>query len=405
MVDIEGLWKFAAISRANRDFSIYFSGREEIIADLVDRATIAKILLEEKQMSPAGLTTIVQGCPGIGKTSLMHRFVQLCDEDFETNKQNGAMPLPFILGLSQATSTSKILERALSPDPANLTMRWIRGLSKDLMDRLKLTTTLENCLNALSRGVGGKPIVVLVDEIQNADDQNRQFLADLHNGIGLGENAVLPVYFGLNSASSHLETLGLTRLGDDSIINLGLLTSQDCKHSFYAMLHEHGVEIDEFTDDWVDLLARDSQGFPHHLTVALRVTASVLVRDHGRMTQQGLQDARNQAANSRIEFYRARVGLVGSLPEEAVGVVAHKLQEDPFILGRHPAKASEVMFNILTELENPPPSIADAEEMLHAMIHRGILQLDPTRQTYIIPIPSFQTWAVENLSPNSPRPQ
>lgn len=403
MVDIEGLKKFVAISRANRDFSLYFSGREDVLADLVDRANIAKIILEDKHITPAGLTTIVQGCPGIGKTSLMHRFVQLCDEDFENNRRNGKMPLPFILGLSEAISTSTIMDRALSPDPSNLAMRWIKGLGKDLMDRLKLTTTFENFLNALSRGIGGKPIVVLVDEIQNADEQNRQFLADLHNGIGFGENAVLPVYFGLNSASSNLETLGLSRLGDDSIVDLGLLSLEECKHSFSAMLDEHGIDNNELTEEWVDLLVSDTQGFPHHLTLALRATASVLARDDGRMTQQGLEDARNQADNSRIEFYRARVGLVESLPEEAVGAVARSLQEDPFILGRHPAKASEVMFKILEELENPPSSIADAQEMLHAMVHRGILQLDSTRQTYTIPIPSFQTWAVENLPPNKPR--
>lgn len=271
------------------------------------------------------------------------------------------------------------------------------------MDRLKLTTTFENFLNALSRGTGGKPIVVLVDEIQNADEQNRQFLADLHHGIGFGKHAVLPVYFGLNSASSNLEALGLSRLGDDAIIDLDVLTLQNCKNSFYEMLKEHHVVTDELTEEWVELMVQDSHGFPHHLTVALRTTASVLVRDHGRMTPHGLKDARKQASISRTEFYRARVGLIESLPEEAVGAVARNLQANPSMLGRHPAKAAEVIFKILEELENPPASIADAQEMLHAMVHRGILQLDSTRQTYTIPIPSFQTWAAENLVPNSTR--
>lgn len=128
MVDIEGLKKFAAISRANRDFAPYFSGREDVLADLVDRTDIARILLEDKRIMPAGLTTIVQGCPGIGKTSLMHRFVQLCDEDFQNNHRNGTTPLPFILGLSEAISTGAIRDRALSPDPSNLAMLWIKGL-------------------------------------------------------------------------------------------------------------------------------------------------------------------------------------------------------------------------------------------------------------------------------------
>lgn len=229
MLDIEGLNQFIEIAGINRDISLFFSGREDVLSKLTNRASSVNRVLNVDDRPPSGFTTIVQGCPGIGKTSLMHRFVHLCDEDFESNGRNGSMPLPIILGLSEATHIEAIMERTVGPDPSNLPMRWMTELGKEVTDQVRLSPTFENFLEALKPNIGSRAIVVLVDEIQNADDQNRQFLANIHNGIGYGKNAILPVYFGLNDSESRLSSLGVSRLGDQAIINLGLLTKDDCK--------------------------------------------------------------------------------------------------------------------------------------------------------------------------------
>lgn len=403
MVDIEGLERFVAISRANRDFSLFFSGRKDVISDLIERSNIARILLEDRQMTPAGLTTIVQGCPGIGKTSLMHRFVQLCDEDFESNGRNGSMPLPIILGLSEAKDIESIMERTIGPDPSSVVMQWVTGLGKDITDRLKLSSTFENFLDALRPKIGSRAVVVMVDEIQNADEQNRHFLANIHNGIGYGKNALLPVYFGLNDAQSRLVSLGLSRLGDDAIVNLTLLTQDDCKQSFHAMLDEYRVDRNSVTDEWVEAMVEDSQYFPHHLTVALRATASNLVQNNGVMTQDGLVDAREHALAWRKRFYENRVGDSLLTPREVVGEVARSLQADPSFLGSSRLEASNALLEIAKPIKGLSVNEPSALEMADAMIHRGILQLDPTTKTYTIPIPSFQTWAADELVVHSPR--
>ena len=403
MVDIEGLERFVAISRANRDFSLFFSGRKDVISDLVERSNIARIFLEDHQMTPAGLTTIVQGCPGIGKTSLMRRFVQLCDEDFESNGRNGSMPLPIILGLSEARDIESIMERTVGPDPSNVMMRWVTGLGRDITDRLKLSSTFENFLDALRPSIGERTVVVMVDEIQNADEDNRHFLANIHNGIGYGRNAILPVYFGLNDAQSHLVSLGLSRLGDDAIVNLGLLTQDDCTQSFHAMLDEYRVDRNSVTDEWIDVMVEDSQYFPHHLTVALRATASNLVQNNGILSQEGLVDAREQALSWRKRFYESRVGDSSLVPRVVVGEIARLLQSDPSFLGSSRLEASSALIEIAKSIKGLPVDADRALEMADAMIHRGILQLDPNTKTYAIPIPSFQTWAVEELAVHSPR--
>ena len=403
MVDIEGLEQFVAISRANRDFSLFFSGRKDVISDLVERSNIARILLEDHQITPAGLTTIVQGCPGIGKTSLMHKFAQLCDEDFESNGRNGSMPLPIILGLSEAKDIESIMERTIGPDPSNVVMRWVTGLGKDITDRLKLSSTFEDFLDALRPNIGRRAVVVMVDEIQNADEQNRNFLANIHNGIGYGRNAILPVYFGLNDAQTQLVSLGLSRLGDDAIVNLALLTQDDCKQSFHTMLDEYGVDRNILTDEWVDIMVEDSQYFPHHLTVALRATASSLVKNKGIMSPEGLADARQQALSWRKSFYENRVGDSLLTPREVVREIARSLQSDPSFLGSSRLEASNALLEIAKPIKGLSVNENSALEMADAMIHRGILQLDPKTKTYTIPIPSFQTWAADELEVHSPR--
>lgn len=403
MVDIEGLKLFIEIAKINRDICLFFSGREDILTRLASCELLASRTLSDHDRSLPGLTTIVQGCPGVGKTSLMHRFVQLCDEDFESKGRNGSMPLPIILGLSQATDIEAIMERTIGPDPSNLVMRWMTKLGKEITDQVRLSATLEDFLDALKPHISRRAIVVLVDEIQNADDQNRQFLANIHNGIGYGKTAILPVYFGLNDSVSRLTSLGVSGLGDQAIINLGLLTMDDCKQSFYAMLDKYQVIPTDITDEWIDVMVEDSQYFPHHLTLALRATASYLVQYNGNLSKEGLEATREQALTWRKRFYENRVGDSLLTPREVVREIARSLQLDPSFLGGSRLEAANALLEIANPIKGLSVNENGALEMTDAMIHRGILQIDPNTKTYTIPIPSFQTWAADELVAHSPR--
>lgn len=394
MTDIAGLTEFVEISAQNRDFSLFFSGREDEIAELHKRSQV--VLRTTTSIStPGGSTTIIQGCPGIGKTSLLGRFIDLCNEDYRENGRNGTMPLPLNVHVSEATDLKTILDRAILANPTNRTMNWLSGLGADLLNRLKLSSTLENLLDLLKVRTGERPLVILIDEIQNASDKNRDFLSSLHEGQ-MVSLPILPVYFGLNNSKSQLETLGLSRLGDEAIINLGMLTIDDCTHSFQSMLDKYEIERSQLTQEWIHSMVQDSKCFPHHLTAALRATASVLLESKGQMNRDGLNSARKRAETYRLNFYKDRVGYLETLPEEAVGALARSLAADPLILGRHPARATAALSKILDGLEDTPSSM-DVASMLQTMIHRGILQLDASQERYVIPIPSFQSWAAENL--------
>ena len=403
MVDIEGLNQFIAIAGINRDISLFFSGREDVLSRLTNRASLANQIVYDHGRTPSGFTTIVQGCPGIGKTSLMHRFVQLCDEDFESNGRNGSMPLPIILGLSEARDLESIMERTIGPDPSNLAMRWMTELGKEISDQVRLSTTLENFLDALKPYIGRRAIVVLVDEIQNADDLNRQFLTNIHNGIDHGKTVILPVYFGLNDSEFQLTSLGLSRLGDDAIVNLGLLKKDDCRQSFHAMLDKYRVKRTDVTDEWIEVMVEDSQYFPHHLTVSLRATASHLVQNNGNLSKEGLEAAREQALTWRKRFYENRVGDSLLTPREVIGEIARSLQSDHSFLGSSRLEASSALIEIAKSIKGLPVDADRALEMADAMIHQGILQIDPNTKTYTISIPSFQTWAADELVVHSPR--
>ena len=395
MADIAGLEDFVALSAQNRDFALFFSGREDVLAELHKRTQVV-LRTSTNLSSSGGSTTIIQGCPGMGKTSLLRRFIDLCNEDYSENGKNGNMPLPIQIHVSEATELKSVLEKTILVNPSSRTMNWITGLGNDFLTRLKLSSTLENFLELLKLRIEDRVLVILIDEIQNASDKNREFLTSLHEGC-IGNFPILPLYFGLNSSKSQLETLGLSRLGDQAVINLGVLTIEDCMHSFHAMLDEYAVERNELTQEWIHFMVEDSQCFPHHLTAALRATASVLIETEGRMNREGLNAARKEAESYRLNFYKDRVGLLFTLPEEAVGALARSLTTDPLVLGKHPERAAETLLEILTEADIKRIDIEATRSMLQTMIHRGILQLDSSREQYVIPIPSFQTWAAQNL--------
>ena len=397
MIDIEGLKQFVEISRINRDFALFFSGREDVLSHLVDRASLAMSLLVNHGIFPSGLTTIVQGCPGIGKTSLMRRLVQICNQDFEKNRTTGTMPLPIVVKSTEATDIKSIINRGLSADSSGPEMRWATGLGQDLVEKAKSTTTLGEFLDVVAPALKGRPLFVLVDEIQNADQRNREFLNALHMGIGAWKVPVVPIYFGLSSAQSRFDGLGLTRLSDDAIINLGLLTSDDCKQSFHAMLDEYRVERTEETDNWVDVMVEDCQYFPHHLTLALRATATILLETNGTTPSNRLEDAREYARSQRKEFYQRRIADSLLTPPDVVSEVAKNFQLNPTYFGGDILSASNALIETLDTTKGISATQEVAVEMINDMIHRGLLQFDPLTSCYSIPIPSFQTWAAEEL--------
>ena len=395
MADIAGLEEFVALSAQNRDFALFFSGLEGVFGELRKR-TQAVVQAASINSIPEGSTTIIQGCPGMGKTSLLRRFIDLCNEDYSENGKNGFMPLPIQIHVSEATNLKSVLDKAIHANPSNHSMKWISSLKSDFRDRLKDSPTLENFLELLKPATGDQALVILIDEIQNAAEKNSEFLTSLHEGR-IGNFPILPLYFGLNSSKSQLETLGLSRLGDQAVINLGVLTVEDCMHSFQSMLDEYEVEKNELTEEWIHSMVEDSQCFPHHLTAALRATASALVDSQGYMYRDGLNIARKEAETYRLNFYKDRVGLLFTLPEEAVGALARRLTTDPLVLEKHPVRAAEALLDILTEADIKRIDIEAARSMLQTMIHRGILQLNSSLEHYEIPIPAFQTWAAQHL--------
>lgn len=397
MPDIEGLKWFVAVHSVNRDVAPFFVGRASELDALFEHANTARITLHEDGVPPAGHTMIIQGCPGIGKTCLMRQFVQLCNQDFEENGCNGSKPLQLIMSLSQADTTKSIVRELMESDPDYVQMRWVAGLGQDVLSRFKSETTLVDLLRSLGPSIGVRPIVVLIDEIQNATKYNRHFLADLHSGVGYSNNAVLPVYFGLNSSKSQLQSLGLTRFGDDADITLGLLTRDDCRQSFHMMLTKYDVDGDGMEDEWIETMIKDSQYFPHHLTVALRSTAAVLIEHEGVMRREGLISARRQSAKDREHYYRSRIGDDLLTPYVVVGAIAKALSYQPTYLGGSKLEASNALLEIMPSLMGLPKNTVEAGEMFDALVHRGILQMNAETGTYTIPIPSFQTWAAEEL--------
>ncbi|HEY7703818.1 MAG TPA: AAA family ATPase [Acidimicrobiia bacterium] len=183
-----------------------FVGREVEFAQLARAAARAKV--------GGGQIVAVVGEPGVGKTRLVHEFVQSLGDEFEV-LETGASPYggttvyaPFLpllanrLGVVASEATAADVARGvaglgLSPDlaPALTSLfgsedaAW-RSLGPDLRRR----RTREAIIEALAMPSGERPVVILVEDLHWSDSESQAVLDDLTTAIATRPILLLVTY-------------------------------------------------------------------------------------------------------------------------------------------------------------------------------------------------------------------
>lgn len=235
----------------------------------------------------------------------------------------------------------------------------------------------------------GRPVCLLVDEIQNAGPKNAEALAKLHNATL--ELPILPVYAGLNDSVDALRRCGISRLSDEADLNLPLLSIADAFRAADSMLVRYRVAGEHIVlEDWAKAIAEDSLGFPQHLHVGLKAAARALVEDGGEATRDSLDRARQDAAERRKAYYRHRLSPEVERHDEALVHLIRTVAgaNEPMTWRRLYAVADELLRNdsLLDKKGRNPGRLVDA------LIHDGILQRTQDGTGYMVPIPSMQSW-------------
>lgn len=375
MADIDGLIEFSRLP--DRDTARFFVGRQRELESLKRHCREAW----ESTDRVLGGVMLIQGCPGIGKTSLINHFSETI-----SRKDGGAGKRPlvvqaacedlfgmqaFVEHCAKAGTRQRNMDKAWRwllhaaagvPNAGNLVKATGREVEKWLLERRRMA--------------------LFVDEVQNSSDRNAEVYRKLHQG--LSELNVAVVFAGLSDSRAVLSGLGLSRLGDENVLDLGMLDEEDCRAAMVLMLDAHDV-VAGGREPWMRFAVDASRRFPQHLHGALKAAARAIAVDGGRLTGRGLERAGAEARQRRFDYYRQRCEGLAPWQRRIAAGLMQVLEDD--------GVADDETLSDLMRRETG--SGGGSMELRNEFLHRGLLQERYELGTYDVPIPSFRAWIIE----------
>lgn len=331
--------------RRDRASPPVFVGRAGELAFLRDAVAAA-------QTGAEGITAVVQGVPGVGKSALCWRF-----ENTLRAAMADAKPVVAVskdCGFFDRSAASLVKELAADVPVRMDLLRRLPGFEKaeDHVARaigfatalLKRGSSLDLAMQAMnldkSSSLGaaldtfaenmwppGITLIVAVDEMQNIEDtpQARRNLQAIHSKR-FGTNIAL-IGFGLPDTAAALHSLGLSRLGADQVRELGCMDAADAAglvdatfdHLRLASAHEdwlgYAEQLGFGFEEWTkwrnaarDVILEESANFPQHLVNGIRgVCRTVLAGELRHPGRRELGALRRECRISKNEYYAARL--------------------------------------------------------------------------------------------------
>ena len=331
--------------RRDRDVPPVFVGRDDELRFLRDTVAAA-------QAGARGVTAIVQGVPGAGKSALcaqVERELQAsaADEapiaviskecDFFNRTpvsmvKELAAEAPVRLDRLRRLPGFEKAEEHIGKALGVATALLRRGSSLDLaMQAMNLdeSSSLGAALDAFRERMwpAGITLILAIDEAQGMEDtpQVRSNLRAIHGKRFATEVAILA--FGLQGTAARLRELGLSRLASGQIRHLGHMPSADAACLVDRTLDHLGLAAED--EDWRQyaeecgfsargwtvwrdaakaLILEESADFPHHLVNGVRGVCQVVLA--GGLRHPGdreLGALRQACRSSKEEYYGARL--------------------------------------------------------------------------------------------------
>ena len=292
------------------------------------------------QRGEAGHTTVIQGVPGAGKTSLLREYAaRLLAEGADSGSHIVPVPLQhehldappeavvaeidrrfrqFESSKEWASKVDRIVDRASLPLIGNMLFTaFTRKQFREFRPSSKAPNSLLMALDdyaAFRLDRRKRTIVLLVDEAQNLIDSNHvvKNLSSLH-GAADEETTALLVCFGLANTVDRLHDLGLSRLASDHIRSIGTLSRDEARQTVTRTLEEalaHFSFDDRRKKRWIgeaaDTILAESANFPHHLTNGCRALAKIVLEE-GIDAEPPIARLQELCAAHKREYYDARL--------------------------------------------------------------------------------------------------
>ncbi len=359
----------------------YFHGRTEIL-----RRIEASMSLAVKAKS--GTSFLIQAAPGAGKTALLEECKRRAQKlQWKTARihPEGILDTAMLLHALGRREESREKEKEWSLQIPKI---W-RRISKT---RLPPPLALEIFEDEK------RPLLLLLDEAQRMAGIPREpeerflavqrFLNSIHNGE-LGRSVIL-LAGGLGGTEAAFRRLAVSRFDGGRRIHLGPLSEEATRAIILDWLINDG-RVKGDTSKWVDAIASDTHRWPQHIMAYLQPAIDYLEDHDGEMTAAGLDIVLSKGREGRREFYEARTfGL--SIQRR------HYIAKYVKLFARESRIDPDQFIGFLTnELGE-----GTGKELCTKALNQGVL--DERYGDYVIPIPSMETWLIENYEHYRPPP-
>ena len=273
-----------------------------------------------------------------------------------------------------------------------------------MAEKTKPGTSAKGCVASNAGGIGviDRPVVLMIDEIQNLTDRRggpvTQILEDLH--LGAHGAAIVPVLAGLANSEAVIEAAGISRLKTDSVLSPGVLDKAEVAKSVKLFMEAFRVACNcdgragpGGEDSWAERIFDWSDGWPMHLHNTLASLAKELTVNEGHLDRVDETAVRREAARRRGEYYGKRAtGPLAHCPGLRARVM-DAIPDDDGIENVLLVKIIAEKNADGTEREDRLPEGMSPEGMFDEMLRKGLIQ-SLTDNLQCCPIPSMRNWCV-----------
>lgn len=370
-----------------------------------------------------GGTIVFQGAPGAGKTALMHECVEAVRRHstaaapwIAVQVGTRALEWPEAVLAAMGRELELELERLSGDAPRGVGDRlsdWLGALAemgKNLSERgfgfggahlgparrapESPEYPAEEILRGASKPLSGAGIVVFVDEAQNIRGGHDGPAADLVQALHEGRTglSLLPVFFGLGNTRKVLSDLGVSRLADERLVEMGRMSDAEVAESLNRAFDAYDLAPPgPGRDEWIDVLADEAMGWPQHLSRMAVAAGRVLATNGGDLGRDHLDAAVLAGRAAKVRYYEM---LLERAPLAAD--VYRRLGEAARKVGREWLSRSEIGHIAESELNAAGMSPAD---FVNRSLRAGVLSGKPARpagpngpalpERYALPAPSL----------------
>ncbi len=413
-------------NRTDKEHALYFVGRQDIIAGIentvaelqesITGRTAAELFAADVPLSDQR-TWLVQGAPGAGKSALQTHLRQIWGK-----RPDG----PFTVHLEAVEAEdeaelTRIIANAIRPDGAekighrrqsevesgvtaqgggiNIRTRQERRAGElQLRDLWRLYDRglwhrIRRSFTKLLKSEAShlRPIVLLIDEIQNLPKAGESLLAKIHSGKhGLPMVAVLG---GLAWSRARLKEAGLSRFSYGHVRTLAPLAEPEAADAVHRLLQDHHI-VGHEDAAIAGKIARWSNGWPQHLQNYIGALAGEVADRDGDLTQLDETRIRREGDLARKNYYQER------LTDSRIRACENLLAEVAEMIGEGGTKESTLLsllddrsWDVKLHPADKMPQDMKPQEFINQMIKNGMVHSEDGR--IVIPIPSFRQYLIE----------